>query len=80
MKTTVCGGCGRTIDKEFAFCPWCGENHAKIEKTDYMDVIFQRYTMQRNEYKRQKISSMSKKITDLEKELDVLVLSAEMHK
>lgn len=80
MKTVVCGGCGRTIDKEFAFCPWCGETHASIEKTDYMDVIFQRYTAQRNEYKQQKISSMSKKITDLEKELEVLVLSAEMHK
>ena len=80
MKSAVCCGCGRTIEKEFAFCPWCGEEHKEIERNDYMDIIFQRYTNQRNELRRQKITSVSRKINELEKDLDVLVLSAEMHR
>ena len=41
MKSCVCTGCGRTIEKEFAFCPWCGVENKEIEKHDYMDVILQ---------------------------------------
>jgi hypothetical protein len=25
----VCGECGRTIENEFPFCPWCGTNRVK---------------------------------------------------
>lgn len=24
MKS-ICNGCGRDIEKDFAYCPWCGE-------------------------------------------------------
>lgn len=80
MKSSVCNGCGRTIEKEYVFCPWCGEEHKVAESKDYMDVIFQRYTNQRNAYKAQKINAMRSRLENLERDLDVLVLSAEMHK
>lgn len=80
MKTAVCNGCGRTFENEYAFCPWCGQEHKNMDHRDYMDVIFQRYATQRNELRREKINSVSRKISELEKDLNVLVLSAEMHK
>jgi len=80
MKSCVCTGCGRTIEKEFAFCPWCGVENKEIEKHDYMDVIFQRYTNQHNEEKNRRINAMRSRLESLERDLDVLVLSAEMHR
>ena len=80
MKSPVCSGCGRIIEKEFVFCPWCGSEHKDTENHDYMDMIFRRYTQTRNEIKAQKISAMKSRLENLEKDLDVLVLSAEMHR
>ena len=28
----VCGGCGRTVEKNYVFCPWCG--HSRISDED----------------------------------------------
>ena len=27
----VCGGCGRTIEKDYVFCPWCGRSRVTDE-------------------------------------------------
>ena len=35
--TRVCTGCGRNIDKEFVYCPWCGEQRV-INEREYFDM------------------------------------------
>ena len=80
-EVCICGGCGRTIEKEFLYCPWCGKSkiQALQENTNYDEVFNQLEQMQQNS-RLEKIKQMGDRLQDLEKELDTLVLSAEMHK
>ncbi|MCR5437119.1 MAG: zinc ribbon domain-containing protein [Treponema sp.] len=75
----VCTGCGRTIDKEFIYCPWCGFSRVSHE-SDSLDVLFNKYEQMHREIRRRQLSDMEKQLDEMEKELSVLVLSTEMHK
>lgn len=79
MNCSVCCGCGRTIERKFSYCPWCGTAAAKSARTEYADAAPLR-ERRRNDRTEQYIEAVRQKIEALEKELDVLVLSAEMHK
>lgn len=77
--TRVCTGCGRNIDKEFVYCPWCGEQRV-INKREYFDIIYERYSKNRHEQRNKQLNAVKERLEELEHELNVLVLSAEMHK
>ncbi|MDE5898099.1 MAG: hypothetical protein K2H09_02380 [Treponemataceae bacterium] len=79
MNCSVCRGCGRTLQTEFLYCPWCG-TAAKSGGAEYADAGMLQYEKRRNGRTEQYIETIRQKIEALEKELDVLVLSAEMHK
>ena len=36
---TICCGCGRTIERDFIYCPWCGHLRVKIESKEYVDSM-----------------------------------------
>ena len=69
MCVCVCGGCGRTIDNDYIYCPWCGQTKSKSNSNHNFDEVFKR--LEKN---------MEMKLDALEKDLSVLVLSAEMAK
>lgn len=77
---SVCQGCGRTIQKDFLYCPWCGFSKMSESKTDSLDVLFNKFAQMKKDSRRKHLCDMEKKLDDMEKELSVLVLSAEMHK
>ena len=31
---SICGGCGKLIDKRFYYCPWCGYSRVQKEEDD----------------------------------------------
>lgn len=79
---SVCKGCGRTMDTEFLYCPWCGYSrmaHNQIED-DSLEDLFARYEKLQKDTRRKHLQEMGRQLDELEKELNVLVLSAEMHK
>ncbi len=79
MKTEiVCGSCGRTISGEFVYCPWCGCSRAD-RRTDFAEAR-KSVEQQQDCIRMQRISAMGRRLDELEKELDILVLSSEMHK
>ena len=78
MKS-ICNGCGRDIEKDFAYCPWCGEKSIN-QSQKYFDMIYERYSKMHREYRNQQFKKKKKQLNELEQELDVLVLSAELHK
>lgn len=76
---SVCKGCGRAIEQKFLYCPWCGFSRVSVEE-DSLDVLFNRFTERQKTNRRKQLYEMEKQLEDLERELSVLVLSAEMHK
>ena len=77
---TICCGCGRTIERDFIYCPWCGHLRVKIESKESVDSMANHFEYVRNDSRNQYIQTIEKKLETLEQELNVLVLSAEMHK
>ncbi|MCR4733905.1 MAG: zinc ribbon domain-containing protein [Treponema sp.] len=77
---SVCQGCGRTIQKDFLYCPWCGFSRVTEDKNNSLDILFDKFVQLKKESRRQHLYDMEQKLDDMEKELSVLELSAEMHK
>ncbi|MBP5588091.1 MAG: hypothetical protein J6X37_05135 [Treponema sp.] len=81
IPVCICGGCGRTIEKEFVYCPWCGQSKiSMMSEEDRMEEIFNRLEEIQNNSRVEKIEKMGDKLNQLKKELDSLVLCSEMHK
>ena len=78
MMTNVCSGCGREIEKNFVYCPWCGIQLIKKERREYQNLFFEQVEQKRRTEQEQKLQNVGKQLDELEKELDVLVLCAEL--
>lgn len=78
MMTNVCSGCGREIEKNFVYCPWCGIQLIRKESRKYQNLFFEQVERKRRTEQEQKLQNVGKQLDELEKELDVLVLCAEL--
>lgn len=80
MKNEICKGCGKLIDSVYLYCPWCG--HSRVSKTSKVsaNLRYFEYLRQQEENRKKQLCEMESQLNDLEKELSVLVLSAEMHR
>lgn len=77
----VCGGCGRTVEKNYVFCPWCGHSRVGDESSkEVADSVQEMNVEERIEKRAARLDEMEKKLDALEKELNILILSAEMHR
>lgn len=77
----VCGGCGRTIEKDYVFCPWCGRSRVTNEDCEEaVESAFERIEEQQYEKYFSRLEKMEEKLNVLERDLGVLALSSEMHK
>lgn len=59
----VCHGCGRTIDSEFLYCPWCSLSRVTSDASLSIAGVFDRLN-------RMQECARSIQIKDLERELD----------
>ncbi|MGN0739772.1 MAG: hypothetical protein ACI4LX_06335 [Treponema sp.] len=81
IPVCICSGCGRTIEKEFIYCPWCGQSKVSVtSENDKMEEIFNRLEELQMNNRSERIKKIGSRLETLEKELDALVLCAEMHK
>ena len=78
MMTNVCSGCGREIEKNFVYCAWCGIQLIRKESREYQNLFFEQVEQKRRTEQEQKLQNVGKQLDELEKELDVLVLCAEL--
>ena len=78
MMTNVCSGCGREIEKNFVYCPWSGIQLIRKESREYQNLFFEQVERKRRTEQEQKLQNVGKLLDELEKELDVLVLCAEL--
>ena len=77
---TVCRGCGRTIDNDFIYCPWCGYSRVASDDSASLEAVFNQLEQLQNDSRNRQISEMEKQLDDLVHELDAIVLSTELHK
>lgn len=75
---TVCLGCGRTINKDYLYCPWCG-----LEKEDHeeksLDSVFEKLEELQYQDRIKYIDKLEAELANLERELDNFTLSMELH-
>lgn len=76
----VCKECGRTIEEQFIYCPWCGVSRISLNSEAVLDSVFQQLEEKQSDDRTKRLRKMESRLDELEKDLDVLVLSAEMHK
>lgn len=84
-KIHICRGCGRTVDSSFLYCPWCGfsrlaANNADGKEDDVLDGVFKQLEFVQHKNCENRLARMYEQLDELEKELDTIVLSTEMHK
>ncbi len=79
-KVCVCKCCGRTINEEFIYCPWCGESRLKMTERDSMEAVFDVLVESQNRERERHVSYLKDRLDELDKELSSLVLSVEMHR
>lgn len=78
---TICRDCGRTINETYIFCPWCGKSKAeRVASINEKQCLIESIKKRRYEEQTKKIMQLEEQLETLEKELSILVLSAEMHK
>ena len=75
----VCGCCGRTIDKEFLYCPWCGQEKMN-DKKDSFEAIFKNLEEKQAEDRARRVVALEQKLDALDRDLSILALSVEMAK
>ena len=69
----ICQNCSRTIEKEFLYCPWCGEkNHNTSNDEEIIEQVFSQLEKKQGEGIQKRISSMKNKLSELESELNRL--------
>ncbi|MBP5519308.1 MAG: hypothetical protein J6X84_01840 [Treponema sp.] len=76
----ICVGCGKLIDKRFFYCPWCGYSRAEKSEEESSELRYAKFKEKLQEKRYNQIEKMEEQLDSLEKELSILVLSAEMHK
>ncbi len=78
-RVCVCGGCGRTIDNEFLYCPWCGQEKM-YDKKDALQAVFKELEEKQAAQKARQVAKLEQELDSLEHELSILALSVEMAK
>ena len=77
---SICGCCGRTTDKSFPFCPWCGTSKVQNEDKTSQEILALNLADKKHNEQFEHMEEIGRQLDELERELSVLVLSAEMAK
>ncbi len=74
----ICSGCGKLIDSKFYYCPWCGYSRLEEEKADSENLRYIQFKQKQQDSRTQRLEKMQKDLDQLEEELSVMVLSAQL--
>lgn len=70
----ICCACGKTIEKAFIYCPWCGHLRIRDKKNDFIDTTSKTYNYSNADSKSETILRIEKKLELLENELNCYCL------
>ncbi len=73
-KGSICHGCGRTIESDFPYCPWCGCATLKTcAFSRQVDLVCERVELKQKEYTSSRIQRMENELGEIENELTLLL-------
>lgn len=79
QSVSVCSGCGRTINREYLYCPWCGLEKEGGHVPESLDPVFEKLEALQCRDRIKYIDKLEAELAELERELDNLTLSTELH-
>ncbi len=79
QSVEVCLGCGRTINRSYLYCPWCGLEKEGNHSPESLEPVFQKLEALQYQNRIKYIDRLEAELADLERELDNLTLSTELH-
>ncbi|MBR4600004.1 MAG: hypothetical protein IKO39_08140 [Treponema sp.] len=68
----VCNHCGKTIEREFLYCPWCGKENAEVADNVVLDNVFSQLEEKQANDRNSRVKKIEAKINEIEKGLDEL--------
>ena len=69
---SICGGCGKLIDKRFYYCPWCGYSRVQKEEDDSAKLRYAEFKEKQYQKRYNQIEKMEEQLDSLEHELSIL--------
>jgi len=69
----VCNNCGKTIEKEFLYCPWCGKQNGAADDKSVLENVFKQLEAKQVNDRQSRVKKIETKISEIEKGLDGLL-------
>lgn len=76
-KVTICHACGRTMDSDFFYCPWCGESASSGgmsgEIAARIDEVCDELSTMQSAWTGSRLVRMDAELGNIERELSALL-------
>ncbi|MBR1403390.1 MAG: hypothetical protein IJ558_04375 [Treponema sp.] len=69
---TVCNHCGKTIERDFLYCPWCGIENAEPDDKTVMEHVFTQLESKQTNDRLSRVKKIETKIAEIEQSLKEL--------
>ncbi|MDY6397314.1 MAG: hypothetical protein SPL22_06245 [Treponema sp.] len=66
----VCNHCGKTIEREFHYCPWCGKENAEPSDNSVLENVFAQLESKQADDRSSRVKKIESKIEEIERGLD----------
>lgn len=66
----ICNNCGKTIGKDFIYCPWCGKENTEPADKTVLDHVFSQLEVKQTADRNSRIKKIETRIEELERELN----------
>ena len=68
-----CANCGKTIEKDFIYCPWCGKKHAQETDKEIFENVMKILEVKQSDNRNFRVKKIEQKIHELEDFFDNLL-------
>lgn len=66
----VCNHCGKTIEREFHYCPWCGKENTEPSDNSVLENVFAQLESKQADDRSSRVKKIESKIAEIERGLD----------
>ncbi|MBQ9909650.1 MAG: zinc-ribbon domain-containing protein [Treponema sp.] len=68
----ICNHCGKTIERNFVYCPWCGKENSEPSDSRVLENVFSQLEAKQADDRNSRVRRIEIKIAEIEKGLDDL--------
>ena len=68
----ICNHCGKTIERNFVYCPWCGKENSEPSDSRVLENVFSQLEAKQTDDRNSRVRRIEIKIAEIEKGLDDL--------